>query len=89
MNDELLQAIDGAVDRATTKYVNGKIDALHIKIDIHNTKHEEDMTEVRKHMEDVKPYLEGARGVKVLGEALKWVAGLSVMWIAWKGIWPR
>ena len=72
--------------------VNGKIDALHIKVDAHNERHEADMVEVRKHMQDVKPYLDGARGVKVLGDGAKllagWVGALGVLWIAFKGLIP-
>ena len=36
------------------------------------------MVEVRTHIAEVKPYLESARGVRLLGEAGKWIAGVIV-----------
>jgi hypothetical protein len=57
--------------------VNGKIDHLTEMMTVHNAKHEEDMVEVRKHIQEVKPYLDSARGVKLLGETGKWIAGVG------------
>lgn len=88
MSEEEITRLEERLASTVVKTVNGKIDRLHEKIDNHNTKHEEDMNDVREHMKQVQPYLQGAAGIRVLGEALKWVAGLSVVWIAVKGIIP-
>lgn len=78
--------------------VNGKIDRLHAILEKQNEKtdmtaqqlashleHEaEFQTEIRAHMESVKPYLEGAAGLKVLRSFLVWVGGGVVMWAAIK-----
>ena len=56
--------------------VNGKIDRLTDKVEQHNVRHEEDMTEVRQHMADVKPMLDALNGSKVLGSLIKWIAGI-------------
>ena len=83
--DEKQEILEVIRDTIQTK-VNGKIDLLHVKLDTHMTQHEEDMKEVRAHIIEVKPYLEGARGVKVLSEFAKWVVSLGVIWLAVKGL---
>jgi len=85
--DEKQELLTVIRDTIQTK-VNGKIDLLHVKLDNHMAQHEEDMREVRTHIKEVKPYLEGARGVKVLSEFAKWVVGLGVIWLAIKGLLP-
>ena len=83
--DEKQELLTVIRDTIQTK-VNGKIDLLHVKLDSHMVRHEEDMTEVRAHIKEVVPYLEGARGVKVLSEFAKWAVGLGVIWLAIKGL---
>lgn len=63
--------------------VNGKIDALHTKVDAHNQRHEADMEEVRKHMEDVKPIVQEyqeketvKKVAKETGDQVKYVASV-------------
>lgn len=60
---------------ATT--VNGKIDRLTEKVDHHHTKHEEDMKDVREHMEQTRPIIEAYQGGKAIGGLAKWVAGVG------------
>lgn len=55
--------------------VNGKIDRLTDKVDQHNAKHEEDMRDVREHIEQTRPIIEAYQGGKALGELAKWIAG--------------
>lgn len=84
------------IQETIVKTVNGKIDAISRKQDEqialnveHNEKHEADMKEVRGHMEQVRPYLEGVRGIKLLGDTGKWIVGLGVVWLAFKGLFPQ
>lgn len=58
--------------------VNGKIDRIESKIDLHNARHEEDMQEVKAHIEEVKPILDAYNGSKVLGNLIKWLASVGV-----------
>lgn len=60
--------------------VNGKLDKLNAKFDVHAEKHEEDMKAIHAHMDEVRPYLDGAKGIKLIGEAWKWVLSLGVSW---------
>ena len=51
--------------------VNGKIDKLQKKVD--------DMDDrLEHHMDDVGPFLQGWKGAKVIGNMLKWIAGLVI-----------
>lgn len=77
MPDDQLAIIRETIEATIRKTVNGKIDALRDKVDDHNTKHEADMVLVRDHIERVEPYLEGAKGVKLVADAIKWFAGVN------------
>ncbi|RJQ33893.1 hypothetical protein C4568_03770 [Candidatus Parcubacteria bacterium] len=57
--------------------VNGKIDRLNDKMDRHNEIHEQDMKEVRAHIEETKPIIVAYQGGRVLGELIKWLAGVG------------
>ena len=70
-----------AIIEVIEKTVNGKIDRIEKKIDTHNTKHEEDMVEVREHIKEVKPILNAYNGGKTLGDFFKWFAGVGVAWL--------
>lgn len=71
-----------AIVEVIQKTVNGKIDRIEQKIDTHNTQHELDMVEVRKHIEDVKPILNTYNGGRVVGDILKWIAGVGIAFLA-------
>lgn len=93
MNDEILHSIREEIRETIKTVVNGKIDHLKEIIDAHNMSHELDMVMVRKnleetkaHIEEVKPYLEGLSGAKLLGTGLRWLAGVGVAWIALRAI---
>jgi hypothetical protein len=78
--------------------VNEKIDKLHEMLERQNEKtdavvqqlasHLEKeglfQVEIRAHMEEVKPFLQGAQGLKVIRNFLYWVGGLFVMWVAFR-----
>ena len=67
--------------------VNGKIDRLTDKMDEHNRTHETDMKEVRAHIEETKPIIDAYKGSKVLGEFIKWVAGVgAALLLVWSWI---
>lgn len=81
-NEEQMKILCDSVEAVVRKTVNGKIDDLRNKMDAHNTKHEADMVLVRNHIKRVEPYLQGAKGVKLAGDAIKWVAGVGIAWLA-------
>lgn len=89
MKPEELALIQETIRETIEKTVNGRIEALHTKIDAHIVEHKEDMAETRAHMEEVKPYLQGAMGIKVLGDAWKWLLGLGITWALIKGYIPK
>lgn len=84
MNAELMQAMRDEIRFTIKEAVNGKIDAINAKIDTHNVKHEEDMVEIRVHIAETKPILKAYEGGKVLGELIKWLAGVGVAYLAIK-----
>ena len=65
--------------------VNGKIDRLTDKVDQHHAKHEEDMRDVREHIEQTRPIIEAYQGGKALGSLAKWVAGVGAALIVIMG----
>lgn len=80
------------IEETIRKTVNGKIDSLHEKVDRHNERHEEDMTEVREHIKKVEPILEAYNGMGALGSLMKWLSGVvvsvGILWLAVKGLFP-
>lgn len=92
MNQEEVERLLDCVRDTIEKKVNGRIEALHIKVDEHNTKHEQDMEEVKEHIKSVQPILEAYTGGKALGGLVKWVAGVitavGIVWLAIKGVLP-
>ena len=81
MNEEEIERLLERVEAVIQTKVNGRIESLHHKVDEHNAKHEMDMADVREHMKNVSPILEGLQGAKVIGEAMKWLAGVVAAWI--------
>ena len=57
---------------------NEVMDALQTKIEIHNEKHEGDMSAIR-------PIIEGIAGTKIVGRVFLWMAAIAVAWSAIKG----
>lgn len=82
MTPEDRKAIEDVI-RAT---VNGKIDAINAKIDQHNERHEDDMKDVKEHIEKTRPIVEGLQGAKVIESALKWLAGVAAAYIVIKSL---
>jgi len=84
MTEKELKRIEDAVAKSIQTNVNGKIDKMNTKLDehiekvaIHNEIHEADMAQIR-------PFLEGAAGLKVLRDFFVWVGGAAIAWIAIK-----
>jgi len=73
----LEQRLGARMESVVVKTVNGKIDGLRKEVGDHIVKHEADMLEI-------KPFIQGAAGVRILGDGFKWVAGLAVAWVAVK-----
>ena len=92
MNQEEVERLLDCVRDTIEKKVNGRIEALHTKVDEHNSKHEEDMDIVKEHMKKVEPILEAYTGGKALGGLVKWAAGVitavGIVWLAIKGELP-
>lgn len=91
--DRVAEILRPSLEKATAETikvtVNGKIDGIKhdisdVKDDMrrHNERHEADMVLVKDHIEKVQPYLQSAAGVKLIGEALKWVVGVGLAWFA-------
>lgn len=59
------------IQKAVKETVNGKIAALDKKLD--------------GHMEEIRPYMQAASGVKVIGNSIKWFAAVGVAWIVIQG----
>jgi hypothetical protein len=90
--ERIAHLLKPGIEETIRKTVNGKIDGLKVDVqglkDIseahaeamfkHNEKHEEDMTLVREHIAEVKPYLIGASGIKILGNSGKWIGGIII-----------
>ena len=89
-----------AIEQVIKATVNGKIDHLtkeveemkHLKSEIlqtiqeHNRKHDEDMQQVKDNIAKTTPIVEGLEGARVLGGALKWLAGIVAAWILIKEV---
>lgn len=90
MTDPELKIMCETIEKVVRVTVNGKIDGIKEDIRQHNERHEADMVLVRDHIQEVQPYLQGAAGVRFLGNGLKWVAGvgtaLFALWYAIKNI---
>lgn len=92
LQQTMKEAVKESVKENIAIQVNGKID----KIDArqreymalnaeHNRNHDEQMEKIHAHMEEVQPYLSGAKGFKVFIEFGKWVVGMGVIWAYFKG----
>ena len=79
MEPEVLQVIRDTIKQT----VNGKIDHLTQMMEEHNEKHEQDMR-------DIKPIIEAYNSVSVVGNGIKWVAGvgtaIGVLWMVAKAL---
>lgn len=73
-----LESNERATADAVQKFVNGKIDAMTEKLDTHLIEH-------KAEMEDLRPIIETFKGGKLIGEGLKWIAGVALAWMAIKG----
>lgn len=82
------------VARAIQLHVNGKIDKLTHKLDEHIAQHDVDAGKIADRLDpesehyllkDVLPIIEGYKASKILGNFLRWVAGLGMAYMALKG----
>lgn len=98
MKEEHLEIVRQEITKAVAVIVNGKIDNLHDilvkqnektdavaqRLVSHLEKEAEFQAEIREHMATVKPYLDGAAGIKVLRGFLVWIGGAVAAWIVVK-----
>lgn len=82
MTSEELNTITNAVMDTVKVTVNGKIDRLTNLMQAHNEKHEEDMKEVRLHINTVQPILENyetfQKTIQGVEETGKFTIGVAV-----------
>lgn len=64
MNEKELQQLREHIEAVIEQKVNGKIDRMEDKLD--------------RHMLEIQPFLEGYRGARVIGNVLKWIAGVVI-----------
>jgi hypothetical protein len=83
-----LKIVQEAITKAVRETVNGKIDNLKLqvegingKIEYHNSKHEADM-------EEIKPFIQGARGLGLLWKVGFGIIGAVVLWGQFKQMFP-
>lgn len=86
MNDaqfqKFIEANEQATDRAIEKYVNGHLRDMDSKLTTHIEKHD-------AFLADITPVLRAYQGGKILGELVKWVAGVGVAYVVVKGFFLR
>lgn len=61
---KLLAEMKKEIRQAIKETVNGKIDSLTVKVDAH--------------MNEMRPFLQGWRGARVIGTLIKWIAGIII-----------
>lgn len=83
MKSEIRIVVNGKIDRlhAILEKQNEKTDTVAQQLVSHLEKEADFQAEIRAHMETVKPYLDGAAGLKILRSFLVWVAGSVAAWI--------
>lgn len=75
MDEQLLEVMRTEIAFAIKTTVNGKIDNLSSKIDVHNIKHEKDM---KRMLPIIEAFEEGQQDLKTAqkgGKAVLWLAG--------------
>lgn len=85
------ETVNGGV-RAVKKQVEEMDVKLDNQIEMnrqHNEKHEADMVLVRDNIEKTRPIVEAYSGGKILGEGLKWLAGVAAAWLVLKQFWTN
>jgi hypothetical protein len=79
MNAKDLAAITDVIENTIKTVVNGKIDNLTKKVEQQAKKHEDDMAELR-------PFIQGIAGAKVLRTGFIWLAGLASAYLVLKEV---
>ena len=92
MTPDQIEKIQETIRETIEVKVNGRIEALHLKVDTHNEKHEAAMDTFNVHMKKMEPILEAYTGAGALGSLLKWLSGvvvsIGILWLALKGFFP-
>lgn len=78
------ERIHEVVAEAIQKYVNGKIDKIATTLGDHIEKEDSFHVEIRQHMEEVRPFLQGAKGLKLVRDFFVWIGGLFIVYVAFK-----
>ena len=86
MKGEIRTVVNGKIDNLhrILEKQNEKTDAVAQQLVSHLEKEAAFQTEIREHMATVKPYLDGAAGIKVMRSFLVWVGGSVAAWIVIK-----
>ena len=87
MEGRMVSVVNAAMKPAVEKSVNGYIREMSSKLDLHIVEHKADTAEVKEFMAEMAPIVGAYKGSKILGEGLKWLAGVGVAFLAIKGFW--
>lgn len=79
---DLKDCISKQVEKSIGVYVNGKLDKIDAKLDQHIITHTEDTKRIDTHMLETKEIMEAFRGVRAIGEVVKWLSGVGVAIVA-------
>ena len=92
MTPDQIEKIQETIRETIEVKVNGRIEALHRKVDDHNERHEADMSRFNEHVKKMEPILEAYTGAGALGSLIKWLGGVvvsaGILWLALKGLFP-
>ena len=83
---KVVEANEISTDKVVRTVVNGKIDALTLKVDANHAFMEKHSAEDKAFQDKIEPYLQGAAGLKVVRDFAIWIAGGLVAWAAIKGL---
>lgn len=72
---QFLESNEQATSTAIQKFVNGKIDALALKVDANHEFIQAHAKEDKEFQDKMEPYLQGAAGLKIFRDLAVWVAG--------------
>lgn len=93
MTDDDIKIIKEQIAETIKVVVNGKIDHLREMMEEHNKNHEQDMIEVKKHIEKTSPMIEAFNSVSIVGNGIKWIAGvgtaMGVLWLMAMGLFSK
>lgn len=75
MTNEQLNELKETIKDTIQEKVNGKVEGLRVRLEEHIDQHEQDMDELR-------PYIQGATGIKIIRDFTVWIGGLAIAYVA-------